>query len=129
MPLPLTPTSAPGLCPYSTGGEIFIGGHPLSDPLTRLAIGYCPQSDPLFDLLTARETLWFYGRIRGVEKGVLLTRIEKLIEQVRSRLTLPLNYHFIMMFISLSLYHFHYIFDFYYTLHHFTSFAIHLLSN
>ena len=78
MPLPFAIAFA--LAP--TGGEIFIGGHPLSDPLTRLAIGYCPQSDPLFDLLTARETLWFYGRIRGIEEELLRRRVNELIEQV-----------------------------------------------
>ena len=29
------------------GGEVFIGGLPLSDPNTRLMIGYCPQTDPV----------------------------------------------------------------------------------
>jgi len=65
-----------------TSGEVFIAGHPLSDPKTRLAIGYCPQTDPLFDLLTARETLWFYGRIRGIDGDTLTARVEALIDQV-----------------------------------------------
>lgn len=30
-----------------TGGEVHVAGHPLSDPKTRLAIGYCPQTDPV----------------------------------------------------------------------------------
>jgi ABC-type multidrug transport system ATPase subunit len=65
-----------------TGGEIFIGGMPLSDPKTRESIGYCPQTDPLFDLMTARETLWFYGRIRGIEPTILHRKVEALIRQV-----------------------------------------------
>jgi ABC-type multidrug transport system ATPase subunit len=32
--------------------------------------------------MTARETLWFYGRIRGIDPVVLKDRVEKLIEQV-----------------------------------------------
>ena len=65
-----------------TGGEVYIGGMPLSDPKTRQAIGYCPQTDPLFDLMTARETLWFYGRIRGISEVNLKRRVEALICQV-----------------------------------------------
>jgi ABC-type multidrug transport system ATPase subunit len=30
-------------------------------------IGYCPQFDPLFPLLTGREHLEFYARLKGVE--------------------------------------------------------------
>jgi ABC-type multidrug transport system ATPase subunit len=65
-----------------TGGEIFVAGRPLSDPRTRIAIGYCPQTDPLFDLMTARETLWFYGRIRGIGKDLLHRKVEELVKQV-----------------------------------------------
>ena len=36
----------------------------------------------IFDLMTARETLWFYGRIRGIEPSVLKERVETLINQV-----------------------------------------------
>ena len=32
--------------------------------------------------MTARETLWFYGRIRGIEKQALTRRVDKLIKQV-----------------------------------------------
>ena len=65
-----------------TRGEIYIAGMPLSDPKTRQAIGYCPQTDPLFDLMTARETLWFYGRIRGIDKEALKLKVTRLIKQV-----------------------------------------------
>jgi len=80
-----------------TSGEVFIAGHPLSDPKTRLAIGYCPQTDPLFDLLTARETLWFYGRIRGIDVDTLTARVEALIDQVRA-----LIYPYLGLYLSLS---------------------------
>jgi ABC-type multidrug transport system ATPase subunit len=50
--------------------------------ITHTYIGFCPQTDPLFDLMTARETLWFYGRIRGIEPKTLAGRVETLITQV-----------------------------------------------
>jgi ABC-type Na+ transport system ATPase subunit NatA len=65
-----------------TAGEVYIGGKPLSDPGTMSMIGYCPQVDPLLDLMNAYETLWFFGRIRGIPKAVLERRVNDLIEQV-----------------------------------------------
>jgi ATP-binding cassette, subfamily A (ABC1), member 3 len=65
-----------------TSGEAYIGGLPLADPHTRNLIGYCPQTDPLLDLMTGYETLWFFGRVRGIDKDLLQKRCTRLIEQV-----------------------------------------------
>jgi len=65
-----------------TSGEVYIGGKPLSDPATMSMIGYCPQVDPLLDLMNGYETLWFFGRIRGIPKEVLEKRVNDLILQV-----------------------------------------------
>eukprot|EP01034_Spumella_vulgaris_P036559 gene36559-45086_t len=62
-----------------TSGEVFIGGRSLSDPTTKRMIGYCPQVDPLLDLMNAYETLWFFGRIRGIPEDVLKERVDSLI--------------------------------------------------
>ena len=54
---------------------------PLSNPLcSSLYPSLYPSQ--LFDLLTARETLWFYGRIRGIDPVVLTGKVEDLIVQV-----------------------------------------------
>lgn len=69
----------------ATAGEIYIGNQSLSDPDTKRMIGYCPQTDPLLELMTARETLWFFGRIRGgkdSEPNRLKTIVNRLIEQL-----------------------------------------------
>ena len=63
-------------------GEVFIGGKPLSDPKTKRMIGYCPQVDPLLELMSGYETLWFFGRIRGIPASMLQKRIDKLIVEV-----------------------------------------------
>ena len=65
-----------------TSGEAFISGLPLSDPKTRQLIGFCPQTDPLLELMTGWETLWFFGRVRGMPPGALARRCDALIEQV-----------------------------------------------
>ena len=48
------------------------GGKPLSDPKTREMIGYCPQVDPLLELMNGYETLYFFGRIRGFVLSYIL---------------------------------------------------------
>jgi ABC-type uncharacterized transport system ATPase subunit len=65
----------------STSGEIYIGDKPLSDPTIMQMIGYCPQIDPLLELMNAFETLWFFGRIRGISEDILQMRVQSLITQ------------------------------------------------
>eukprot|EP00607_Mallomonas_marina_P003029 CAMPEP_0182435118 /NCGR_PEP_ID=MMETSP1167-20130531/73830_1 /TAXON_ID=2988 /ORGANISM="Mallomonas Sp, Strain CCMP3275" /LENGTH=401 /DNA_ID=CAMNT_0024625795 /DNA_START=980 /DNA_END=2185 /DNA_ORIENTATION=- len=65
-----------------TSGEAYIAGLPLSNPTTRKMLGYCPQVDPLLDLMTGYETLWFFGRIRGMEPAILTAKIAQLVKDV-----------------------------------------------
>jgi ATP-binding cassette subfamily A (ABC1) protein 3 len=48
----------------------------------RQSIGLCPQTDPLLDLMTGRETLKMFALLRGVRRdrvdGVVSDLIEKL---------------------------------------------------
>ncbi|CAG5090419.1 Oidioi.mRNA.OKI2018_I69.PAR.g12593.t1.cds [Oikopleura dioica] len=44
--------------------------------------GYCPQFDALLQQLTGRETLYLYGRLRGVPEKVLPKMVNNLIELV-----------------------------------------------
>lgn len=69
-----------------TQGQAFIGGYSIAHYPTavRRLMGYCPQHDALFDLLTARETLRFYGTIRGIPKD----KMEKMITFLIDRLSL-----------------------------------------
>jgi ABC-type multidrug transport system ATPase subunit len=39
-------------------------------------VGYCPQRDPLLELLTPREHLQLYARIKGVPEKNLLPVVE-----------------------------------------------------
>lgn len=48
-----------------TQGTATICNLSLSDPATMKLIGYCPQVDPLLELMTGYELLMFFGRIRG----------------------------------------------------------------
>ena len=48
-------------------------------------IGFCPQFDALFDLLSAREHLILYGRIKGIPETELVQEVENKINEVGLR--------------------------------------------
>jgi hypothetical protein len=52
----------------------FCGPH--ADSAGWVQVGYCPQRDPLLDLLTPREHLQLYARIKGVPEKNLLPVVE-----------------------------------------------------
>ena len=59
----------------------FINGYSISNQvLVRRYIGYCPQFDALFPLLTGREHLKFYGRIKGLKGAELRKQVEMLLK-------------------------------------------------
>ena len=51
-----------------TEGDISIAGHNIMQEFAeaRKLIGYCPQHDAIFPLLTVEEHLWFYSKIKGI---------------------------------------------------------------
>jgi ABC-type multidrug transport system ATPase subunit len=67
----------------STSGMISICGHGVDHEETKLSIGYCPQTDTIFETLTVLETLEFYGNIRMIPKDILIPRIYNLIEKLK----------------------------------------------
>ena len=67
---------------FPTEGSVDICGLPLSNSESKLLIGYCPQTDPILELLNSYETLFFFGRIRGIKESVLTKRVNELILQV-----------------------------------------------
>ncbi|XP_059108000.1 phospholipid-transporting ATPase ABCA7 [Peromyscus eremicus] len=72
-----------------SSGEAVLAGHSVArDPAAaHRSMGYCPQSDAIFDLLTGREHLELFARLRGVAKAqVAQTALSGLV-----RLGLP-NY-------------------------------------
>ncbi|XP_070711035.1 phospholipid-transporting ATPase ABCA1-like [Pempheris klunzingeri] len=58
-----------------SGGEAFLNGYSIRTEMREVHqnLGYCPQFDAIDDLLTGREHLEFYARLRGVpEKEVTM---------------------------------------------------------
>ena len=73
-----------------TAGDAFVAGHDVTGETpggvaaARKNIGFCPQVDPLIDLMTGRETLRMFGRLRGIPKD----RLEGTVNDLLDRLTL-----------------------------------------
>ncbi|ETO19926.1 ABC transporter family protein, partial [Reticulomyxa filosa] len=64
-----------------SSGNAFVYGIPIENQIsTRRLIGYCPQLDAIFDLLTAYEHLKFYGIIKGLKGQELEDQIELLLK-------------------------------------------------
>ncbi len=55
------------------------GVDPLAEPLAiKRKIGVVPDSRGLYDRLSARENIRYYGRLHGLERGLLESRIDTL---------------------------------------------------
>jgi ABC-2 type transport system ATP-binding protein len=67
-----------------TDGDAWLGGHSiLKDPqAVKRLIGVVPQDLALYEPLTARQNLLFWGRMYGMEKKQLIIRIEEVLKQV-----------------------------------------------
>jgi ABC-2 type transport system ATP-binding protein len=67
-----------------SGGDATIGGHSvLKDPMAvRQIIGMVPQDLALYEDLTARENLVFWGQMYGLSGNQLNNRIDEVLEQI-----------------------------------------------
>lgn len=67
-----------------TSGRAFIDGLDIKTEqlAVRRLIGYCPQHDALLDLLTVREHLHLYARIKGVGSDVIDSVVNRRMQQM-----------------------------------------------
>ncbi len=67
-----------------TEGQAWLGGLNLLTDIhqCRRKIGYCPQFDALFELLTAREHLYLYARIKGIMEKDLPQVVENKLNEM-----------------------------------------------
>src|SRR3954466_7815336 len=66
----------------ATGGEAFLFGVNVREPIARQRIGYLPELTYYYKFLTAEEILRFYASILGIPRAEAERRIEKLIKLV-----------------------------------------------
>jgi len=67
-----------------TSGEAFIGGHSITSEslAVRNIIGVVPQEIALYDDLSARENLVFWGKMYGLSGKTLKNRVEEVLGQI-----------------------------------------------
>ena len=67
-----------------TTGEITIAGFDVQKDFAeaRKLVGYCPQYDALFPLLTVQEHLWFYAKLKGVPADKRRNLVERSITEL-----------------------------------------------
>lgn len=67
-----------------TNGEITIAGYDIQREFkeARKLIGYCPQKDAIFPLLTPEEHLWFYAKIKGIPEALREEVVERSIVEM-----------------------------------------------
>lgn len=58
------------------------GAGPISNPRARMALGVAPQALALYDDLSARENLEFFGQLYGLASGELRARTDAVLDAV-----------------------------------------------
>src|SRR3954466_16168176 len=66
----------------ATGGEAFLFGVNVREPIARQRIGYLPELTYYYKFLTAEEILRFYAKIFGIPRAEADERVDKLIKLV-----------------------------------------------
>jgi ABC-2 type transport system ATP-binding protein len=66
-----------------TRGSAHLFGIPVADPESRRRVGYLPEGHRFPGYLTARQTLSIFGRMSGMERAAVKSRIPELLERVR----------------------------------------------
>lgn len=66
----------------ATSGRAFLLGRLAGDVETRRRIGFLPESPYFYDYLTAEEFLNFYGQLAGLNRAVIVQRVNDLLQLV-----------------------------------------------
>jgi ABC-2 type transport system ATP-binding protein len=66
----------------ATGGDAFLFGENVRDPIARQRIGYLPELTYYYKFLTAEELLRFYARIFNIPKAEREQRIDSVLKLV-----------------------------------------------
>lgn len=65
-----------------TRGQLLVFGRDPSDVAVKKRIGYLPEESYMYRFLNPRETLDFYGKLFGLERGARRRRSDELLEMV-----------------------------------------------
>lgn len=73
---------------HPSSGQAYVAGHDVTGVTpggvdqARKHIGFCPQVDPLLDLMTGRETLEMFGKLRGIPASHLQSTVTDLLTKL-----------------------------------------------
>ncbi len=67
---------------YPTAGKLSVFGKLPTDVDSKARLGYLPERAHLYNNLTPRETLEFFGEVLELPKGVIRARADQLLEMV-----------------------------------------------
>ncbi len=70
-----------GINPPS-GGQAFLGSHPVGSTAAQRLLGYFPEAPFFYDGLTALELLDFFGKLHGIDRGQRTKRAAALLNEV-----------------------------------------------
>ncbi|ELK29428.1 ATP-binding cassette sub-family A member 7 [Myotis davidii] len=67
-----------------SSGEVILAGHSVTqEPAAALCrTGYCPQSDAIFELLTGREHVELFARLRGIPEAKIVETVSLSLENL-----------------------------------------------
>ena len=67
-----------------TSGECSVYDHSISSSISevRTLIGFCPQQNVLFPLLTVKEHLNYFGSVKGVYGKKLTEMVDKMMNDI-----------------------------------------------
>src|SRR5688572_6954908 len=68
---------------HATDGTASVCGLPVRNPESRRRVGYLPEGHKIPNYLTARQALTIFGRMSGMERSAIQSRIPLLLERVR----------------------------------------------
>jgi ABC-2 type transport system ATP-binding protein len=68
---------------HPTEGSARLSGLLVGDPASRRSVGYLPEGHRFPGYMTARQTLWTFGRMSGLDSAALRRRVPELLERVR----------------------------------------------
>ncbi|GFN82068.1 ATP-binding cassette sub-family a member 3 [Plakobranchus ocellatus] len=67
-----------------TKGTAFVNGYDINTNIAgvRRSLGLCPQHDILFEVLTVKEHLWFFAKLKGYQTSNLAEEIDNLVTEI-----------------------------------------------
>ncbi|XP_046856228.1 phospholipid-transporting ATPase ABCA3-like [Xenia sp. Carnegie-2017] len=70
---------------FPSQGTAVVNGYDIRTSMdgVRSSLGLCPQHDVLYDRLTVKEHLWFFGKLKGLSSDEIDSEVVKMMESIK----------------------------------------------